>query len=57
MVLSEPVDKHGSEVADKSVMTSIDSGSDLDQETARFRTSGRVLRTREPLNKSSNFPA
>jgi hypothetical protein len=46
MVLFKPVDKHGSEVADKSVMTSTDSGSDLDQETARFRTSGRVLRTR-----------
>src|ERR1700722_1722437 len=46
MVPSEPVVEHGSEGAGKSGMTYIDSGSDLDQETARLRTSGRVLRTR-----------
>ncbi len=30
MVLHEPVEKHGSEVADRSVMTSVGNGSDLD---------------------------
>ncbi len=30
MVLWKPVDKHGSEVADRSVMTSTGHGSDLD---------------------------
>src|SRR5229473_2120251 len=44
LVLDEPVSKHGSEVADRSVMTSAEQCSDLDQETARMCTSGRVLR-------------
>ncbi len=44
MVLNEPVSKHGSEVADRLVMTSAEQCSDLDQETARMRASGRVLR-------------
>ena len=44
LVLSEPVAKRGSEVADSSVMTSAEEGSDLDEETARNRTSGRTLR-------------
>ena len=44
LVLSEPVEKRGSEVADSSVMTSAEEGSDLDEETARIRTSGRILR-------------
>jgi hypothetical protein len=44
LVLSEPVEKRGSEVADSSVMTSAEEGSDLDEETARNRTSGRTLR-------------
>ena len=43
LVLSEPVQKHGSEVADKLVMTSTEQCSDLDQETARIRASGRIL--------------
>src|SRR6266851_4458662 len=37
MVLNEPVSKHGSEVADRLVMTSAEQCSDLDQETARRR--------------------
>ncbi len=44
LVLSEPVEKRGSEVADSSVMTSAEEGSDLDEETGRNRTSGRTLR-------------
>jgi hypothetical protein len=44
LVLSEPVVKRGSEVADSSVMTSAEEGSDLDEETGRNRTSGRTLR-------------
>ena len=44
LVLDEPVSKHGSEAADRLVMTSAEQCSDLDQETARIRTSGRVLR-------------
>ena len=44
MVLDEPDSKHGSEVADRLVMTTAEQCSDLDQETARIRTSGRVLR-------------
>jgi len=44
LVLSEPVVKRGSEVADSSVMTSAEEGSDLDEETGRKRTSGRTLR-------------
>src|ERR1700693_2124934 len=43
MVLDEPDSKHGSEVADRLVMTSAEQCSDLDQETARIRASGRVL--------------
>src|SRR5271156_3077055 len=43
LVLSEPVLKRGSEVADSSVMTSAEECSDLDEETARNRTSGRTL--------------
>src|SRR5277367_3000655 len=42
LVLSEPVEKRGSEVADSSVMTTAEEGSDLDEETARKRTSGRT---------------
>jgi hypothetical protein len=30
LVLSEPVEKHGSEAADRSVMTSVGNDSDLD---------------------------
>jgi hypothetical protein len=44
LVLDEPVYKHGSGVADRLVMTSAEQRSDLDQETARIRASGRVLR-------------
>jgi hypothetical protein len=44
LVLDEPGHKHGSEVADRLVMTSAEQCSDLDQETARIRASGRVLR-------------
>ena len=44
LALDEPVYKHGSGVADRSVMTSAQQRSDLDQETARIRASGRVLR-------------
>src|SRR5258706_10960301 len=44
IVLDEPVYKHGSGVADRLVMTSAEQRSDLDQETARIRASGRVLR-------------
>lgn len=47
LVLDEPVQKHGSEVADRLVMTSAEQCSDLDQETARIRTSGRVLQLQE----------
>ena len=45
LVLDEPVQKHGSEAADRLVMTSAEQCSDLDQETARIRASGRVLRS------------
>jgi hypothetical protein len=44
MVLDEPDSKHGSEVADRLVMRTAEQCSDLDQETARIRASGRVLR-------------
>ena len=44
LVLDEPVSEHGSEAADRLVMTSAEQCSDLDQETARIRASGRVLR-------------
>ena len=44
LVLDEPDPKHGSEVADRLVMTTAEQCSDLDQETARIRASGRVLR-------------
>src|SRR5260370_5913670 len=44
MVLEEPDTKHGSEGAERLVMTSAEQCSDLDQETARMRASGRVLR-------------
>ena len=44
LVLDKPVQKHGSEVADRLVMTSAEQCSDLDQETVRIRASGRVLR-------------
>ena len=43
LVLDEPVHKHGSEVADRLVMTTAEQCSDLDQETARIRASGRIL--------------
>jgi len=43
LVLDEPFSKHGSEAADRSVMTSAEQCSDLDQETARIRASGRIL--------------
>jgi hypothetical protein len=46
LVLDEPGHKHGSEVADRLVMTSAEQCSDLDQETARIRASGRVPATR-----------
>jgi hypothetical protein len=39
LVLDEPVHKHGSEAADRLVMTSAEQCSDLDQETARIRAS------------------
>ena len=44
MVLDKPDPKHGSEVTDRLVMTTAEQCSDLDQETARIRASGRVLR-------------
>src|SRR5271165_4043759 len=44
LVLDKPAPKHGSEAADRLVMTSAEQCSDLDQETARIRASGRVLR-------------
>ena len=44
LVLNKPAQKHGSEAADRLVMTSAEQCSDLDQETARIRASGRVLR-------------
>jgi hypothetical protein len=40
--LMSPIQKHGSEAADRLVMTSAEQCSDLDQETARIRASGRV---------------
>jgi len=43
LVLDEPVSKHGSEDADRLVMTTAEQCSDLDQETARIRASGRIL--------------
>ena len=43
LVLDEPDQKHGSEVADRLVMTTAEQCSDLDQETARIRASGRIL--------------
>src|ERR1700689_782389 len=50
-VLDEPDSKHGSEVADRLVMTSAEQCSDLDQETARIRTSGRVLQLLKTMAK------
>jgi len=47
MVLSEPIEKRGSEVAGSSVMTSAEEGSDPDEETARNRASGRTLGYKE----------
>jgi len=44
LVLDEPVSKHGSEATDRLVITFAEQGSDRDQETARIRASGRVLR-------------
>jgi hypothetical protein len=44
LVLGKPASKHGSEASDRLVMTSAEQSSDLDLETARIRTSGRVLR-------------
>jgi hypothetical protein len=44
LVLDEPVSKHGSEAADSLVIAPAEQCSDLDQETARIRASGRVLR-------------
>lgn len=41
--VSEPVEKRGSVVADGSVMTSAEEGSELDEETASKRNSGRTL--------------
>ena len=38
LVLDQPVSKHGSEAADRLVMTSAEQCSDLDQETVRIRT-------------------
>src|SRR5271165_1648826 len=43
LVLHKPAAKHGSEAADRLVMTSAEQCSDLDQETARIRASGCVL--------------
>ena len=43
LMLDEPVQKHGSEVADRLVLTSAEQCSDLDHETARIRASGRAL--------------
>jgi hypothetical protein len=43
MVLDEPDSKHGSEVADRLVMTTAEQCSDLDQETAPTRNSVRML--------------
>jgi hypothetical protein len=51
LVLNEPVHKHGSEVADRLVMTSAEQCSDLDQETERIRASGRVLQLQETMAK------
>jgi hypothetical protein len=42
VVLSEPVEKRGSGVADSSVMTPAEECGDLDEETARIRVSGRT---------------
>jgi hypothetical protein len=44
LMLDKAAQKHGSEAADRLVMTSAEQCSDLDQETARIRASGRVLR-------------
>ena len=44
LVLDEPVSKHGSEAADRLVMTSAEQCSDLDQETARIRASAAFSR-------------
>jgi hypothetical protein len=43
LVLDEPDQKHGPEVADRLVMTTAEQCSDLDQETARIHASGRIL--------------
>ena len=42
LVLTEPAEKRGSEVANSSVMTSAEEGNDLDEETARNRTSAAL---------------
>jgi hypothetical protein len=44
LVLNEFVQKQGSEVADRLVMTSAEQSRDLDRETARICASGRILR-------------
>jgi hypothetical protein len=44
LVLDKPAQRHGSKAADRLVMMSAEQWSDLDQETARIRASGRVLR-------------
>jgi hypothetical protein len=41
--LMSPTKSMGSEVADRLVMTTAEQCSDLDQETARIRASGRIL--------------
>src|SRR5689334_6274620 len=52
LALYKPADKHGSEVSDRSVMTSARERSDLDWETVRISTSGRTLRSMEnPMAK------
>jgi len=42
VVLSNPVEKRGSDVVDSSVMTPAEECGDLDEETARIRASGRT---------------
>ena len=44
LVLDKPAQQHGSEAADRLVIMSAEQCSDLDQETARIRASGRGLR-------------
>jgi len=47
MVFVKPVDKHGSEVADRSVMTAVATTVISIRRVQGFSASGRVLRTRE----------